>query len=131
SLHGASVLELLAPPGVDQLAALERRIGRLAGVHAEYGPVAWLRSQIAAISAAVAAHATARVPRAALLDRYGATGGLTIDDQTLAANLAFGSGVEPLRSLAWLFPDGSTARIYVRLASGTMARRVKASLAAQ
>ena len=124
TLHGASVLALLSPPGVDRLARLEAKFAQLPGVRAEYGPLTWLRAQIATIAAAVAAHTTARVSRAALLVRYGASTGLTIDDQSLATTLAFGTGIQPLHKLSWLFPDPASARIYLRTAPGASLRRL-------
>jgi hypothetical protein len=124
TLRGPSVLALLSPPGVDQLAQLEGQLAGLPGVRVAYGPVRWLRAQIATIAKAVAAHTTAKVSRAALLVRYGATSGLTIDDQSLATTLAFGAGIDPLRTLAWLFPDPSSVRIYLRAAPGASQRRL-------
>ncbi|MHB8692948.1 MAG: hypothetical protein ACYDHH_17060 [Solirubrobacteraceae bacterium] len=128
TLRGPSVLALLSPPGVDQLARLEGQLAGLPGVRVEYGPVRWLRAQIATIAAAVAAHTTAKVSRAALLVRYGATSGLTIDDQSLATTLAFGAGIDPLRTLAWLFPDPSSARIYLRTTAGASVRRIRVAV---
>jgi hypothetical protein len=113
-----SVLELLSQPAVDRLASLESSIARVPAVRAEYGPVAWLRAQVAQIARQVAAKTTAQVTRAALLVRYGASSGLTIDDGTLATTLAFGTQIGPLRSLHWLFPSGESARIFLRLAPG-------------
>ena len=123
TLNG-SVLELLSQPAVDQLSALEGSIARVPGVRAEYGPVAWLRAQIAALTREVAAKTNARNPRAAVLVRVGASGGLSIDDGELTTTLAFGSQVGPLRSLRWLFPTGERARIFLRLGSGASRTRV-------
>ena len=123
TLHG-SVLELLSQPAVDQLSAVEGSIARVPGVRAEYGPVAWLRGQLAGLAREVAARTNGRNSRAAVLVRLGASGGLSIDDGALATTLAFGAQVGPLRSLHWLFPSGRAARIYVRLAPGASRGRV-------
>lgn len=96
TLH-QSVLALLSPPGVDRLAALEAAIARRPDVRGEYGPVSWLRSQLSLIASTIAARTSSRVTRADLLVRYGATGGLSIDNQGLASTLVFGSGIQPLR----------------------------------
>lgn len=127
TLHG-SVLELLSQPAVDQLATLESQVGRTAGVRLEYGPVAWLRSQLVRLSAEVKARTTAKVTRAAVLVRLSASGGLTIDDGELATTLAFGSGETPLGSLRWLFPSGEEARLYVRVAPGASRARARTAV---
>jgi hypothetical protein len=119
-----SVLELLSQPAVDQLSALEASIARVSAVRAEYGPVAWLRGQLAQLAREVALKTNARVSRAAVLVRVGASGGLSIDDGALTTTLAFGTQVGPLRSLQWLFPSGNAARIFVRLAPGASRARV-------
>jgi hypothetical protein len=123
TLHG-SVLELLSQPAVDQLSSMESAIARAPGVRRVYGPVAWLRLQIARIARQVDAKTNARVSRAAALVRDSASGGLTIDDGQLTTTLAFGAQVGPLRSLRWLFPSGDAARVFVRLAPGVSRARV-------
>lgn len=137
TLH-QSVLALLSPPGVDRLAALEAAIARRPDVRGEYGPVSWLRSQLSLIASTIAARTSSRVTRADLLVRYGATGGLSIDNQGLASTLVFGSGIQPLRELRWLFPSDGEARIFVRAAgarsrpaiAGELTRLVERYLAA-
>ena len=127
TLHG-SVLELLSQPAVDQLSSLESAIAGVRGVGRVYGPVAWLRAQIAQLAREVAARTNARNPRAAVLVRVGASGGLSIDDGPLTTTLAFGTQVGPLRSLRWLFPSGEAARVYVRLAPGASRGRVRSAV---
>lgn len=137
TLH-ESVLGLLSPPGIDRLTALEAAIARQADVRGQYGPVSWLRSQLSSIASTIAARTSRRVTQADLLVRYGATGGLSIDDQGLVSTLVFGSGIQPLRELRWLFPSDGEARIFVRAAgagprpaiAGELARLVERYLPA-
>jgi hypothetical protein len=127
ALHG-SVLALLSSPGIDRLAALESEIEHNRYVRAEYGPVAWLRSRLAAIRRAIAARSSTRVTPADLLVRYGATGPVSIDNQGLATTFVFGAGIQPLPSLRWLFPDADQARIFVRTAGGESASELAVAL---
>lgn len=119
-----SVLELLSQPAVDQLSSLESAIARVPGVRRVYGPVTWLRVQIAEIARQVVAKTNARESRAAALVRDSASGGLTIDDGQLTTTLAFGTQVGPLRRLHWLFPSGDAARVFVALALAASRARV-------
>lgn len=114
TLHG-STLALISAPEVQAEAALERRLARLGGVRAVYGPAAWLEGRFAVIRRRVAKHTTTKVSAAANLVRLGASGPPRLSDATLTSTLVYGTGTRPLASLHWLFPSGSSARIFVAL----------------
>jgi hypothetical protein len=113
TLHG-SLLAMLSAPGVDELAALEARIAVQPHVGGEYGPVTWLRARLSRIAEDIGRHVSSRLTRADLLVRYGASGSLSIDDQSLVTTLVFGARIAPQPGVRWLFPDADRVRIFVR-----------------
>lgn len=134
SLKG-NLVTTLDPANLNILVTLERRITSLPGVQTVFGPGTFIQHSVDQTDHAISQHlaaARARGPAARrqqlsdLLVRYGYTGVPSIDNESFVGQLIFGSGTQPERRLAWLFPDGDHALLLVRLRAGLSGAQTEA-----
>jgi hypothetical protein len=127
------VATTLDPSSLSALAGLEQRLAALPGVHAVVGPATLLEGAATGMKAQEAQYLAAAGPpgsgarrRAATTVgiRFGFDGPPALTNASFVGEVVFGTGSEPKRQLAPLFPDGGRALIVVRPQAGLSADRV-------